>query len=1005
MTKWKDRLKKVGKRILPIVVSIAAGSVFPPAAGAVSALLKGSLSKFDLSFDDNLLNQVSASILSKTEQIDAIFEDFKKQLLEKNKEMSNIVASAVEYSLRDVYNQITQAMEQINALKGKQMNILNDLFKEAQAMGIPGVGLPQIGITDIIDSFSTLQSSALLDISSLEQMTNEINAKFQDLITSGVFSSDVIAQDITQYTSHFSETVETLEKQLTEISQNSGLIPPSELETLKAQLQEFKNSINSIQETVPKEVTATMDFSSIQQTLTTNLNNFKQFVSTLNKKVSGLISERLSLPSNFSAVIDKIVSLNVNVDQISKNIEALESSIPELLEKGKISDLASNVMSQVNSFESLISDFENKLLKDLASQGVALAQIEKNVAPQLNEFKKYIQDIKEKFAKGEIKGSEAQAIVIGLKQKINDFKATIADTNSGIASSMGIGGIAAAGGLAISTGVGGGGVSPTAFLTVATKIPGLLNRIKRSKNKLDEKFISSYPLLTQKLDKKSIRVMSLVQLQMAQTSSRYDINYDPELYVHRPEELRFVQFIKELELESNTSLRNMFLVLADAGIGKTWLEAHIANEYADKEYPVYFISLRLGFKPQLETIFNTDYFRVEAILSKIYDITKKPVILFLDGLDEVPSSERSSILRYVLSLGGRKDIAFVLSCRTVDWISDPAITDNLTTANRYIYRPEEESEKEIIASAVLSDFTDSQIADASDRYGIPIPTGELKMLARKPFILRLLSEFYHKNNRFPNVEDTNEIIRFIADPRRDSIFNRVGIRGYTRDLLFQLIDKIVETGSKEISLEEISELITDKESWARIISSGLVRQEERLYGTFIRIDDFYSKYLLLLALNRKRPSERVAYGRKVLTAFPELKNVIKIPSVSVASTQTTIVQPSITGVGAHKIFIKVGKGAPKELEIQPGEIKIYRNGTTGILEADINGYKVSLDVLDPMVSRRHLIMKFDGKKFIIIDIGSKNGTFVNNRKIPVNTPVEVLPGSEIRLGYRTIIKL
>ncbi|MCD6484466.1 MAG: hypothetical protein J7L47_05065 [Candidatus Odinarchaeota archaeon] len=33
MAKWKERLKKIGKRVLPIVVSIAAGSVFPPAAG------------------------------------------------------------------------------------------------------------------------------------------------------------------------------------------------------------------------------------------------------------------------------------------------------------------------------------------------------------------------------------------------------------------------------------------------------------------------------------------------------------------------------------------------------------------------------------------------------------------------------------------------------------------------------------------------------------------------------------------------------------------------------------------------------------------------------------------------------------------------------------------------------------------------------------------------------------------------------------------------------------
>ncbi|MEQ9713923.1 MAG: FHA domain-containing protein [Candidatus Asgardarchaeum sp.] len=1005
MVGWKERLKKISKRVLPIVVSIAAGTVFPPAAGAISTLLRERLSKFDLSFDDNILSSVSESILTKMDQVDEIFENFKKQLMEKNKELSHLVSSAVEYSLRDIYNQITATMQQINELKEKQASLLEDLFKEMKGLGVPAQ-LPQIQIGDILNTFTVARGDLLTSISSLERITTQLDQKLGEMTSAGVLSLDAFQNDFKQYLTTFNENIEIFEKKMVAVLSNGGLLSPEEMESINLKLNEFKSTLNELQNQIfAKEGAKTLDLDVIRDTLTKNANEFKNFVSEFEKKFPTLLSEKLSLPSNLSSLFDVGLKLTDKTDQISKFLADLEKDLPELIEKGKLGEVSKSLLSKVDEFEAIVSDVEARLIKVLEEQGIDVSKVSGDLKKQLAEYKDYVMEIKRKIESGELDSSELVNITNSLKQKADDLKVSISNLNVNLPAFAGIG----AATVATGTVAGGGAmVSPTTMITIATKIPGLLGRLRRSKNRLDEKFLESYSALSKKLDAKSIRMMSVVQMQMAQTSSRYDINYDPDLYVERYEEKDFDEFIREMQNPEALSLSNVFLVLADAGIGKTWFLAHLANKLVDQEFPVFFISLRLGFKSQLETIFNTDYFRVDSVISQMNDIVKKPVVLFLDGLDEVPSSERSAILRYIISLGGRRDIAIVLSCRTIDWISDPAITDNLPSMNRIIYSTTEYHE--VKASAMLSEFTDEQLKDACEKYGIPVPTGELFRLAKKPYILRLLSEFYTKNGRFIDINNINEVLAFIADPHGASIFNRVGIRGFSRDLLLKLIDKFVESESKEIPLEEISDMIMgDKEAWARIISSGLIKQEERMFGTFIILDEFYGKYLILLALNRKKPSERPTYASKAVLLFPELKQVIPV-SVAQAPSQAmpalqTVTFPVVKAVGVvAKARLSIGNKSI-DLDIPVGETRIYRSSSTGMLEANLNGMTKNLGLTDPTVSRRHLLIKFDGQQLIVIDEGSSNGTFINGQRIPRNTPYKISEGQSIRIGFGTTIQI
>ena len=69
--------------------------------------------------------------------------------------------------------------------------------------------------------------------------------------------------------------------------------------------------------------------------------------------------------------------------------------------------------------------------------------------------------------------------------------------------------------------------------------------------------------------------------------------------------------------------------------------------------------------------------------------------------------------------------------------------------------------------------------------------------------------------------------------------------------------------------------------------------------------------------------------------------------------------------------------------------------------------EVDLDQDDPeaKISRKHALIRFEGGKITVEDIGSLNGTYVNRqpRLMPGN-PVELKTGDEIIIG-KTFLKL
>ena len=53
---------------------------------------------------------------------------------------------------------------------------------------------------------------------------------------------------------------------------------------------------------------------------------------------------------------------------------------------------------------------------------------------------------------------------------------------------------------------------------------------------------------------------------------------------------------------------------------------------------------------------------------------------------------------------------------------------------------------------------------------------------------------------------------------------------------------------------------------------------------------------------------------------------------------------------------------------------------------------------DAGVSRRHAIISLQGQGWVIEDLGSSNGTFVNNRRLLPNSLTSIQSGDELKFG-------
>lgn len=69
-------------------------------------------------------------------------------------------------------------------------------------------------------------------------------------------------------------------------------------------------------------------------------------------------------------------------------------------------------------------------------------------------------------------------------------------------------------------------------------------------------------------------------------------------------------------------------------------------------------------------------------------------------------------------------------------------------------------------------------------------------------------------------------------------------------------------------------------------------------------------------------------------------------------------------------------------------------GSSDVPEIDLTRYAA----YQMGISRRHAILRWDENQLLLIDLGSRNGTYVNGKKAQPHQPFKLYDGDEMRLG-------
>ena len=92
-------------------------------------------------------------------------------------------------------------------------------------------------------------------------------------------------------------------------------------------------------------------------------------------------------------------------------------------------------------------------------------------------------------------------------------------------------------------------------------------------------------------------------------------------------------------------------------------------------------------------------------------------------------------------------------------------------------------------------------------------------------------------------------------------------------------------------------------------------------------------------------------------------------------------------------------------------LEIGRGDRDFIVVARTRGGTISLDTTDATVSKTHARIYLESGKLMLRDMGSKNGTLLNNNPLPgsqpgkESDPVEIRENSNIKFGFNTIVRI
>jgi len=137
-------------------------------------------------------------------------------------------------------------------------------------------------------------------------------------------------------------------------------------------------------------------------------------------------------------------------------------------------------------------------------------------------------------------------------------------------------------------------------------------------------------------------------------------------------------------------------------------------------------------------------------------------------------------------------------------------------------------------------------------------------------------------------------------------------------------------------------------------------------------------------------------GRNLLADQRQATDVLPFSEFAHKAPPPPIAEPEITKLERAKpITFMVPSSRNRYTLVLHDQIKIGR--VTG--EASENNLDLSEDNGTELgVSRNHAMLQWSNQGIIIMDIGSTNGTFLNNHHLPAHKPYPLQSGDELRFG-------
>ena len=290
-----------------------------------------------------------------------------------------------------------------------------------------------------------------------------------------------------------------------------------------------------------------------------------------------------------------------------------------------------------------------------------------------------------------------------------------------------------------------------------------LSDISKTTTVIDKKVTEALLILQEEFKKQTITEKGLIQLAKLRIenykdfASKEDIAFAPEKYSERTsnENVQTVKtvldkFINQNFTRENQAKKRFFLLVGEAGMGKTWFLANFAIKYVQKDYPVFFITLRDGIEARLKQIFDiNERNTANQILSDLQENLSRWLILIFDGFDEIleGADKQTLIHGYLRTLQHElKNTLIIISSRNADWFHNQETRNGNSehikntlwdpAGNRYSYNLQQFSTKEQIT--VFRKYKSKSVPKLAKW------EKEVREIALRPVWMRLICEIYEK---------------------------------------------------------------------------------------------------------------------------------------------------------------------------------------------------------------------------------------------------------------------